>query len=62
VCSSDLTDDEISILNECIKDVFDYEFYFKGDWKLGKEHFVPQAIDQTSAGSDTSLSSNQQAF
>jgi cobaltochelatase CobS len=57
------TDDEISILTECIKDVFDYEFYFKGNWKLGKEHFVPQAIDQISIDStDVPLGSNQQAF
>jgi cobaltochelatase CobS len=49
------TDDEVSLLKECIKDVFDQSFYFQNEWKLGMPHFVPQEIDQTSTTPSTSF-------
>jgi hypothetical protein len=46
-------EDESAMLLEYAKDIFDYTHYFKGNWKCGMPHHVPQATVQsnvTSAG------------
>jgi MoxR-like ATPase len=38
--------EEIMILSECIRDIFDYNHYFESDWNLGKPHHLPQVTIQ----------------
>lgn len=48
------TEEEVSMLTECIVDIFDNSHYFTNGWKLGEPHFVPQVVDQATSSDGTS--------
>jgi cobaltochelatase CobS len=43
---SRFNNEEIMILSECIRDIFDHTHYFENEWKLGQSHHLPQATIQ----------------
>ena len=38
--------EEVMILSECIRDIFDYNHYLEKEWRLGNPHHIPMATIQ----------------
>ena len=43
---SRFSSEEVMILSECIRDIFDHFHYLENNWKLGQPHHVPMATIQ----------------